>query len=126
MIAFLADRADMQIVIVVRGVDQRVGPQREDLRVDRPVKRFGIAALEVGSATTSGQQRVAGKNPRPARSLDEIAMMCVGVAGREQRLQPYLADIERLDLANPDVGAQNFVECRINHLRTGQRAQPRS
>lgn len=96
-IFLLRHRADVSAIIVVRRIDQSVVRQRENLR--------RIAALEIRPATAVDQQRVVGKDAQNARKLDQITVVRVGMAGREQRLQGKAADTEGGILGDAGIGA---------------------
>jgi len=122
-LAFLADRADMAMLVIVCRVDQRVVRQSEDLVVNRPVERLRIAALKIGSTAAIDQQGVARQHPQRPRLVDDVTVVNVGVPGRKQRLQLERAKLERLDLAQPDIGAGQAIHLRAGNFRAGQRAQ---
>ena len=123
---FLADAADPTLLIIVAGIDQRVVGQREELVVDRAVERRRVAVLEVGTAATVDQQRVAGeqrarRRPHPADSHGD--RRC---ARGVERLE---AQRRRSRAARPSRTATSTCWRRSSpgtaHLATGRIAQPR-
>lgn len=75
----LVDAADMPLLIIVTGIDERVAGKAENLLMDRPVQGRRVAVLKIGSAAAIDQERIARKHPAGIASFKKVAVVIVGV-----------------------------------------------
>ena len=99
---FLRNRGHMAVLVVVRRIDERVLGQREDLLAHRAVQRFGIAVLKIGTRATVNEKGIAREDALAGAVIQQVAVVCVGMPGREDRPQRQAADLERAVFGHAD------------------------
>jgi hypothetical protein len=89
----------------VAGKDEAIAGQAEDLFLDRPVQRAGMALLEIAAAGAPDQQAVAGEGQ--ALVVVDVGEAAVGVPRRG----PYL------EVMTPERDAIAMVEAQVGSLQ---------
>src|SRR5271170_3212402 len=82
--------------IIVRGENQRLVGQREQLAGDRIVLSAGVAAREIGAPGTVDEEDIAGENAILGENADRVRR----VAGSMQHADILVAELERLAVLN--------------------------
>ena len=101
--ALLADAGHRQPAVVMRGVEQAIIGQGEDLLVDRAVHRRRVAALEIGAAGAADHQAISGKGH--AAVVEHKGQAAIGMTGGGAHHQPAAAERHDIVLAQIAVGA---------------------
>ena len=105
--------------IIVRGKNQCLIGQREQLARYRIVLNAGVAAREIGAAGAVDEQDVAGEDAILREQADRIRR----VARRVEDAEFFVADLQHLAVFDMDCDVRRGREKMHRDRRVGQRAQ---
>src|SRR5690606_31050659 len=97
-----AHRRHGEALVVMPRIEQALVGQREDLVVDRSIKRLRIALLKIGPAGATDQERISREGHRPVAG--DVGDAAVGMARSLADLELVAPETDAVAVLDVDVG----------------------